>query len=185
MRYYFRIACQPQRYDCGLTCRTQPQLSYVLKSVKEYTASTLIIPGPFRLLSFGRFSVSNTFPTPTGPTFLSFVTFVRPRRVSVKPSTSRWVGFHLLIVLDIALVFGSVYWDRTNLLRLTAGHTHHEYQDGIKLSASLSHSLSPAYQGLNVVQGVLWHRRRESNPPRSDRQSDITIRWTLRYNLVA
>lgn len=133
MRYYFRIACQPQRYDCGLTCRTQPQLSYVLKSVKEYTASTLIIPGPFRLLSFGRFSVSNTFPTPTGPTFLSFVTFVRPRRVSVKPSTSRWVGFHLLIVLDIALVFGSVYWDRTNLLRLTAGHTHHEYQDGIKL----------------------------------------------------
>lgn len=34
------ITCQPRRYDCGLTCRTQPQLSYVLKLVKEYTAHT-------------------------------------------------------------------------------------------------------------------------------------------------
>ena len=29
-----------------------------------------------------------------------------------------------------------------------------------------------------------WRRRRESNPPRSDRQSDITIRWTLRHEWI-
>lgn len=32
---------------------------------------------------------------------------------------------------------------------------------------------------------IIWHRRRESNPPHSDRQSDITIRWSLRYNLAS
>jgi len=42
---------------------------------------------------------------------------------------------------------GSVCWDRTNLLRLTAGHTHHEYQDGIKLVLGIGNDpISAPYQ---------------------------------------
>ena len=36
--------------------------------------------------------------------------------------------------VECSIKLGSVCWNRTNLLRLTAGHTHHEYQDGIKLA---------------------------------------------------
>ena len=38
--------------------------------------------------------------------------------------------------VECSIKIGSVCWDRTNLLRLTAGHTHHEYQDGINCESS-------------------------------------------------
>ena len=101
------ITCQPRRYDCSLTCRTQLQLSYVLKLVKEYTASI-----QYQTLSTSvlwQFFRQQYFSNPYWTDFPIIC------HIAVKPSTSRWVGFHLLIVLIIALVFGCATWNRTKL----------------------------------------------------------------------
>lgn len=67
--------------------------------VKEYTASFLAYASS-NFCPSAAFSANNVFHTPTGPTLL----IVRHFREAQDDS---WVGFHLLILIYIVLVFRS------------------------------------------------------------------------------
>ena len=66
-------------------------------------------------------AANNTFPDPTGPTYFRIVNDIHVLGFLVpvvfyhwSPHSLAWVGFHLLTVLSIVLVFGGDDWSRTS-----------------------------------------------------------------------
>ena len=73
-------------------------------------------------------AANNTFQTPTGPTLL-IVRHIEQalnesRVFQCEAQDDSWVGFHLLILLSIVLVFGIAYGNRTRLSKLKAYGPH-------------------------------------------------------------
>ena len=90
-------------------------LPMCFRIVKDYTALvSALLNGRPNFCPFTAFSADNTFPDPTGPTYSRIVTTtsltVLPLSCSqfhivAKPTRLVWVGFHLLTVPSIVLVF--------------------------------------------------------------------------------
>ena len=76
-------------------------------------------------------AANNTFLTPTGPT-LPIVRHLTFLIVSThcEAQDDSWVGFRLLILLSVVLVFGIAYGNRTRLSELKA-HGPHQKSNAI------------------------------------------------------